>query len=110
MLEDLRDNLVAGLGAVLLTKEKIEEVTGRLVEEARLSRRDARRLAEELQRAGSEQWASVESAVKASVKKSLSDMDIGSRREIEKLQEKVNRLQLRVDLLEDIIDGQETKR
>ena len=110
MLEDLRDNLVAGLGAVLLTKEKIEEVTGRLVEEARLSGRDARRLAEELLRAGSEQWASVESAVKASVKKSLSDMDIGSRREIEKLQEKVNRLQLRVDLLEDIIDGQETKR
>jgi len=107
MLEEVRKNLLAGLGAVLLTKDKIEEITRRLVNEARLSREDADRLADELYQAGQRQWASMETSIKDAVRKTLYSMDIGSRQEIDKLKAKVDNLQKRVDLLEDICDEAE---
>lgn len=102
MLEEIKKNLTTGLGAVLLTKDKIKEITGRLVDEAQLSREDADRLSDELYQAGKHQWSSLETSIKEAVKKAISAMDIGSRQELEKLKAKVNNLQKRVDLLEDI--------
>jgi len=104
MLEEIRKNLMAGLGAVLLTKDKIEEITRRWVDEARLSREDAERLADELYRAGQPQWSAVESFIKDAVRRTLSSMDIASRRKLETLRDKVSNLQKRVDLLEDTRD------
>lgn len=104
MLEEIRKSLVTGLGAVLLTKEKIEEITRRWVDEARLSREDAERLAGEIFEAGRPQWSDVETAIKDTVRRTLSAMDIGSRQELEKLQVEVGNLQKRVELLEDTRD------
>jgi polyhydroxyalkanoate synthesis regulator phasin len=109
MLEEIRKGLTAGLGAVLLTKNKIEEITRRWVEEARLSREDADRLADELYAAGQHQRSSVEIAIKDAVRRALSAMDIGSRQEFEKLQAEVSNLQRRVALLEDTRDAAEKK-
>jgi len=108
MLEEIQKNLITGLGAVLLTKDKIEEVTRRLVHEARLSREDADRLADELYHAGRRQWSSMETSIKDAVRRTLSSVDIGSRQELEKLQAKVNNLQKRVELLEDTRDAAES--
>jgi len=108
MLEEIQKNLITGLGAVLLTKDKIEEVTRRLVHEARLSREDADRLADELYQAGRRQWSSMETSIKDAVRRTLSSVDIGSRQELEKLQAKVNNLQKRVELLEDTRDAAES--
>ncbi len=108
MLEEIQKNFITGLGAVLLTKDKIEEVTRRLVHEARLSREDADRLADELYQAGRRQWSSMETSIKDAVRRTLSSVDIGSRQELEKLQAKVNNLQKRVELLEDTRDAAES--
>lgn len=108
MLEEIQKNLITGLGAVLLTKDKIEEVTRRLVHEARLSREDADRLADELYQAGRRQWSSMETSIKDAVRRTLSSVDIGSRQELERLQAKVNNLQKRVELLEDTRDAAES--
>jgi polyhydroxyalkanoate synthesis regulator phasin len=105
MLEEIRKNLITGLGAVLLTKDKIEEITRRLVDEARLSRADADRLADELFQAGEHQWSTMETAIKDGVRRTLSTMDIGSLQELEKLKAKVSSLQKRVDVLEDTRDA-----
>jgi len=107
MLEGIRKSLVTGLGAVLLTKNKIDEITQRWVKEARLSREDADRLADELLQAGRHQWSSVETAIKDAVRRTLSSMDVGSRQELEKLQAEVSNLQKRVELLEDTRDTAE---
>ena len=105
MLDEIRKNLLTGLGAVLLTKDKIEEITRRLVDETRLSRRDADRLADELYRAGRDQWTSLESLIREAARRALSGMDIASRQEFEKLQSEVRHLRKRVDLLEDMRDA-----
>jgi polyhydroxyalkanoate synthesis regulator phasin len=109
MLEEIRKNLVTGLGAVLLTKDKIEEITRRLVDEARLSREEADQLADELHEAGQQQWSSMETSIKNAVRRALSNMDIGSRQELEKMKVAVDRLQKRVELLEDTRDAAESQ-
>jgi len=108
MLEEIQKKLVTGLGAVLLTKDKIEAVTRRLVHEARLSREDADRLADELYQAGRYQWSSMETSIKDAVRRTLFSVDIGSRQELEKLKAEVNNLEKRVELLEDTRDTAES--
>jgi polyhydroxyalkanoate synthesis regulator phasin len=108
MLKEIQKKLMTGLGVVLLTKDKIEEITRQLVHEARLSREDADRLADELYHAGRHQWTSMETFLKDAVRRTLSSVDIGSRQELEKLKTKVDTLQKRVDLLEDTRDAAES--
>ena len=42
MLEDIKKGLLAGFGTIFLTKDKIEEATKKLVDQAKLSRWTAR--------------------------------------------------------------------
>ena len=109
MLEGIRKSLVTGLGAVLLTKDKIEEITHRWTEETHMSREDADRLTDELLRAGRQQWSSVETFIKDAVRRTLSSMDIGSRQELEKLKTEMGNLQKRVEMLEDTRDTAESQ-
>lgn len=109
MQEEIQKSLLTGLGAVLLTKDKIEEIIRRWAEEARLSREDADRLADELMQAGRQQWTSMENSIKDAFRRTLSGMDIGSRREIEALKARIGDLQKRVDMLEDTRDSAGSK-
>ena len=38
MLEEIKKGLLSGFGAIFLTREKAEEVTNKLVDEAKLSK------------------------------------------------------------------------
>ena len=105
MIEDIKKNILTGIGAVLLTKSKIDEITGQWVDQARLSREDADRLADELLLAGRQQWASTEAVIKDTVRRILSSLDVGSRRDFEELNAKVSNLQKRVEMLEDTRDS-----
>jgi polyhydroxyalkanoate synthesis regulator phasin len=105
MLEELQRYLITGLGAVLLTKDKIEQITRRWADEVRLSAEDADRLADEIYQAGRPQWTAVETAIKDAVRRTLATMDIGSRRELEELKAQVSHLQKRVEMLEDTRDA-----
>ena len=104
MLEEIQKYFITGLGAVLLTKDKIEQITRRWADEVRMSAEDAERLADEIYRAGRPQWTAVETAIKDAVRRALATMDIGSRRELEELKVSVSDLQKRVDMLEDTRD------
>lgn len=104
MIEDIKKSFLTGIGAVLLTKNKIEEITRQWVDESRISRDDADRLADALLEAGRNQWSSVETAVKDAARRTLSAMDVGSRRELEELKAEVANLQKRVEMLEDTRD------
>ena len=60
MLEEFRKGLPSGLGNVILSREKIEAVCRRLVHEAKLSKEDAEKLADDLYEAGRRQWSDIE--------------------------------------------------
>lgn len=102
MFSELRRGILAGLGAVLLTRDRIEEVTRRMVDDAKLSREDARKLTDELAETGERQWKEMEDAVNESVKKRLDSLGIGSKTELKELKAKVENLEKRVSILESL--------
>ncbi|MBW2318538.1 MAG: hypothetical protein JRF24_07650 [Deltaproteobacteria bacterium] len=68
MLEEIKKGLLAGFGAVLLTKEKIDEVSRN---DAKLSKEDAQKLAKELIETGDRRWQDLEKTVTENVRKGL---------------------------------------
>ena len=105
MLEKIGKGLLAGLGAVLLTKEKVEEIVGKLAKDAKLSNEDKRRLIDELVETGERQWAEMDKTVTEFIRKSLDKMDVGSRKEIVELKERLNNLEKRLVRLEQAGPG-----
>ena len=75
MLEEIKKGMLAGLGAVVLSKEKVHRITTRLVEEAKLSPEDAEKLADEILATGERQWADLESSIRDAMRKSLDHLD-----------------------------------
>jgi polyhydroxyalkanoate synthesis regulator phasin len=101
MLQEIRKGLLAGLGAVVLTREKIESATRTLVREAKIAPEDADRLTEELFRKGESQWKEFEDAIRNSVRKTLDNLNIGRREMLDQLHDRIKNLENRISLLED---------
>ena len=55
MLELIKKSLLAGVGAVVVTKQKVMETTEHLVKEGKLSTSEAEKLSEELVKSGGRQ-------------------------------------------------------
>lgn len=101
MLEEIRKILFSGLGVFVMTKEKTEEMTKKLMEKTRLSKEDAARLLEELFETGSKQWSEMEGSVARLVQKKIEDLDVASKKELEDCRSKVANLEKRMAILED---------
>ena len=103
MLEEIRKGLLSGLGAVLLTKEKADEVTRKLVDEAKISKEDAEKLVDELFETGTRKWSEIEASLSKALRKGVDNLDIASRKELHGLKSKVGKLEKRVKTLEQSI-------
>jgi polyhydroxyalkanoate synthesis regulator phasin len=103
MLEEIRKALLSGLGGVVLTKEKVEEISRRMVDEAKMSKEDARKLREDLLANGERQWTQLQESISEAFKKGLKSLDIGSKSEVQRLADRVDNLEKRLILLEETI-------
>ena len=102
MLEDLKKALLAGLGGVVLTRDKLEEWKNRLVREKKMSEGDATRLIDDLIKAGEGQWKDFEGSLREMMKKRLEKMNVADQRELEALKARVDALELRLAALERV--------
>jgi polyhydroxyalkanoate synthesis regulator phasin len=109
MLEEIRKSLLGSLGAAFLTKSKIEDISRRMVEEGKLNREEARKLADELVETGERQWDEVEKSVSRSFTRGMKNLDVASTSELEKLKRKVARLEKRVKILEGMLQQEKEK-
>jgi polyhydroxyalkanoate synthesis regulator phasin len=100
MLEDIKKALLAGLGGVVLTRDKLEEWKNRLVREDRMSEKEATKLIDDLVKAGESQWKDLEGSLHDMVKKRFDKMNLADRRELETLRARVDALELRLAALE----------
>jgi polyhydroxyalkanoate synthesis regulator phasin len=105
MLDEIKKSLLAGLGAVVLSKDKLEEITQRLVDQSKLSKEEAQKLHEELLASGERQWSQLESSVSEAIKKGVKSLDIGSKTEVENLRKQVAALTKKVAALEATVEG-----
>ena len=107
MLEDIKKGLLSGLGAVVLTKGKIEAIGRKMQEEARLSDEDAEKLKEELYASGQRQWDDLASSISDALSKTLSGLDIGSRSALDRLSARVDALEKKLSEMETPAGGRE---
>ena len=96
MLDEIKKGLLSGLGAVFLTKEKIERITRSLVEEAKMSKEDAQNLKEDLYKTGEKEWAEMEEFFSGIIKKIMQSLNLGSRKEMDELKNRIEELEKRL--------------
>ena len=96
MLDEIKKGLLSGLGAIFLTKEKIEKVTRKMVDEAKISKEDAQNLKEDLYKTGEKEWAETEEFFSGIIKKIMQSLDLGSRKEMDELKNRIEELEKRL--------------
>ena len=96
IFEMIRKSMLASLGAAVVTKEKVEEATQRWVEEGKISRDEAERLAKDLVESGEHQWDDIQEKMTETVRKGLDTFDIGSKKEFKELEARVDNLEKKI--------------
>ena len=93
--------LLAGLGGVVITGDKLEALKKKLMKENKMSEKEAKGLIDELVEAGQGQWKEFEKSIKEMLRKRLDSMDVPDRGELEKLRGRVDDLERRLSALEN---------
>jgi polyhydroxyalkanoate synthesis regulator phasin len=100
MLDEIRKGLLAGFGTVFITKDKIEEVTKKMVDQAKISKEDAQKLAEELLQTGEQRWSEMEKTVTEMTRKGMDSLDISRQSDLQDIKDKIDGLEKRLAAIE----------
>lgn len=100
MLEEIKKGFMTGIGAIMLTKEKIQESVDKLVKESKLKEEDARKLVEELAGSGEKQATKIENDMGDVFKRALSGMNVARKDELLDLKRQIEALEVRLSILE----------
>jgi poly(hydroxyalkanoate) granule-associated protein len=103
MLEIARKVLLAGIGAVVLAQEEIEEFVNKLVERGEIAEKDGRRLMKDVierrKKKAEEVRSDTEEQFEQRMEEILTRMNIPSKSDIDDLSKKVTALSRKVDQL-----------
>jgi polyhydroxyalkanoate synthesis regulator phasin len=110
MLEEVKRGLLTSLGAVLLTKDKIEETVQKMVKESRMSEADARKLRDELMEDGENQFSRLEDSMTRAMEKGLERMGIAREKDLLKIKHRLDALDIRVSVLEKEIRAETDRK
>ncbi len=93
MLDLARKAILTGVGLGLLAKDKIDEVVEKIREENKLTEEESRKLAKELLDQSEEARKNLEEEVKKMVADALKKLDIPSRKDLENLNTRIEKLE-----------------
>lgn len=96
MLETLKHTLYAGLGATVLTAEKIEAELQDLVKKGKLSAEDAREAAEKLSDESKKEYKEARKSLETAFDDMLKNARVASQSDLEKLRKRINALEKQV--------------
>ena len=92
MLELLKKGILTGIGLGMMTKDKIEEVVKKTIQEAKLSEEEGKKLLSSLLEQSDEARNSLETKMKEQVNKVIEKLDIPSKKEFESLKKELEEL------------------
>ena len=101
MLETLERLVLLQIGAAAATREKIEEIVNRLIEQGRIEREEGRMVVEDVLSRARERSAGARALIDTSVQQSLRGAGVPNREAYEDLLFRIEQLEHRVRLLED---------
>ena len=101
MLETLERLILLQIGAAAATRERVQEIVNRLIEQGRIEREEGRAMVEDILSRARERSEGARSLVDASVQQGLRGAGVPNRETYEDLLFRVEQLEHRVRLLED---------
>lgn len=101
MFETLERLILLQIGAAAATRERVQEVVNRLVEQGRMEREEGRTVVEDVLTRARERSAGARALVDASVQQGLRGAGVPNREAYEDLLFRVEQLEHRLSLLED---------
>lgn len=94
MKEMLKNVLYAGIGAAFLTKEKIEELKGDLIEKGKLSQEEGKQFVDDLLRKSEKAKDQLELWINKRVEDRVNQLNLATKDEIAELRRKIEELQV----------------
>jgi len=113
MLDNLRNLLLAGLGAALITRDKVLEVAQQWVDKGSLSAAEAEKLADEIMEESKRQARGLGQGIEDAVRGALKSMELAKAGEVAALEARVAALEERLGqppAAEGQAEGQEAAR
>ena len=101
MLESLERLILLQIGAAAATRERVQEVVNRLIEQGRMEREEGRAVVEDVLTRARERSAGARSLIDASVQQGLRGAGVPNREAYEDLLFRVEQLEHRIRLLEN---------
>lgn len=100
MIDFLRKTVLAGVGATVVTAEKVESILNDLVERGQLSAEEARKATEEITSQSKREFEEAEKRLGSMFEDLLHKAHVASQEDVAKLTKRVNALELKVASLE----------
>jgi len=94
MKETLKNILYAGIGAAFLTKDKIEELKGDLIEKGKLSQEEGRQFVDDLMRRSEKAKDQLNLWINKQVEDRVNQLNLATKDEIAELRRKIEELQV----------------
>ncbi len=92
MFDLFKKAVLMGLGAVTITKEKVEQIVDELIKKGELTEGERSKAIRDLLTKAQEQEKAINEKVNTIVKNAIEKLDLPSRKDIERLEEKIDAL------------------
>ncbi|HHD57420.1 MAG TPA: hypothetical protein ENK89_07080 [Desulfobulbaceae bacterium] len=97
MKDLLKNVLYAGVGAAFLTKEKIEELNGELIEKGKLTREEGKQFVDDLIKRSEKAKDELELWINKRVEERVDQLDLATKDEVADLKRQVEELQVAIN-------------
>ncbi|HCV43234.1 MAG TPA: poly(hydroxyalkanoate) granule-associated protein [Bacteroidetes bacterium] len=99
LYETLRKVLLAGIGAVAIAQEEIDDLVEKLVERGEIAEKDGKKLIHEINEKRKHESKKTEDQVSKRIEDALDRLNVPRKSDIDALGEKINELSAKVDEL-----------
>ena len=89
MLDFIKKTMLTGVGLAAMTRDKVEELAKELTEKGDMSEKEGKELVDELLKKSEKAKKDLETKVEGIVEKVLGKMNLASKEDIERLEEKI---------------------
>jgi polyhydroxyalkanoate synthesis regulator phasin len=100
MFELLKKSILAGLGTAVVTKSKVQETMQKMVEQGKITSEEAEKFTREIVETGESEFKEIREEVSKAINKTLSELNLADREEVDKLQSRLQELEKRMDMVE----------
>ncbi len=99
MIDLIKKTVLAGIGATVITKEKIEVVLQDLVQQGKVSSDEARTFASKIADEGRKEWESTSKDLAERIRELLAKADFAHKTEVAQLERRIQLLEEKVEAM-----------